>query len=170
MWFFWNYIGTQPGPTPDPTHTPRRMCFLSAARLPPLPSRCRCHVCSHSETRRVCSSVDWFTDLLGLNIKIITRRYVLLVHSLPVLFINRSYSKMSLHSENTRKGRLLHKKYQQCSNLPALPGQGVSIVHCTRASPCYVALRNARFNVFHVQEIETAKHYYYAIMFKWNMF
>ena len=164
------------GPNPDPLRTQpilRAVCVFYPRRDSRLYPRCQCHVCSHSETRRVCSSVDWFTDLLGLNIKIITRRYVLLVHSLPVLFINHSYSKISPSCGNIRKDRLLHKKYQQCSNLPALPGQvgqGVSIVHCTRASPCYVALRNARFNVFHVQEIETAKHYYYVIMFKWNMF
>ena len=157
---YWDPTRTHSGPNPYAVCVfyPRRDC-----RLYP---RCQCHVCSHSETRRVCSSVDWFTDLLGLNIKIITRRYVLLVHSDSVLFINRWYSKIASSCGNIRKDRLLHKKYQQCSNLPALPGQGVSIVHCTRASPCYVALRNARFNVFHVQEIETAKHCYYAIMFK----
>ena len=162
---YWDPTRTHSGPNPY-----RAVCVFYPRRDSRLYPRCQCHVCSHSETRRVCSSVDWFTDLLGLNIKIITRRYVLLVHSLPVLFINHSYSKISPSCGNIRKDRLLHKKYQQCSNLPALPGQGVSIVHCTRASPCYVALRNARFNVFHVQEIETAKHYYYAIMFKWNMF
>ena len=107
----------------------------------------------------------------------ITRRYVLLVHSARVLFINRSYSSISLNFGNNRKGRLLHKEYQQCSNYLALPvrgavwpGIGVSIVHCTRASPCYVALRNARFNVFDFRVIKTTKHYYYVIMFKWNMF
>ena len=151
---------TRLGPNPDPNpYAPmfvrRGAAAALISRLALLASRGAYGVCSHSETRRVCSGVGFFTDLLGLNIKIITRRYVLLVHSLLFMFINLSYSKIPLHSGNTRKGRLLHKKYQQCSNLLALPGTGVSIVHCTRASACWIALRNTRFNVFDFRVIVT---------------
>ena len=138
-------------PRPQPIHTTCRHRAIIPPRVALRRGRVALRVCSHSEIRCVCSGVDSFTDLLGFNIEIITRRYALLVHSGSALLINRSYSNIALNFGNTRKGRLLHKKYQQCSNLLALPGQAGQVcllyvvqgrlaagLHCeTRVLTCF---------------------------------